>query len=468
MRTLQTLIACSLLFCAEMYGQCVSSLRDASSGVFNRTTTAVAWSGTVAGVGKVDESAQRAIWFATYSENLTQLTGDRKVADASFVGVNALVWTGSEFGLFYQVASSRQLVLQRISASGELIGDAVPVAPNHAPATDREYDVAFDRSSQLYVVAHSVFSGFDRGIWVTFLNRDGSLRTEQIITTTATPPANPRIAVNDSGAIGLIFFRNGTFNFQTISPAGVPGTIQPSIAARAARIATNGRDFAVVGSVPLTTASNTIDWMVFDERGAVLMPEATLVTARGAEIAPVSLYWNASRAEWALAYLDSEFGFSQIAGNYRLRRFTASGELISDSMFAHDPVFTRLTTPLPFTWTGTSYLTAASRASAGSTPPASFLLRHCTLTTSIRATSHVRQLELVTFSANVDGGASDPTFTWNFGDSPRTETGQTVVHRYERLGVYKVTLRTTDSSGATTVSTFTVNVIIPKRRAVKH
>lgn len=462
-------VAPALFFCAAIVSaDCVSLLRDASSGVFNRVSTAVASTGSATGVASIDESNGRAIYFSVYSEDLAKLTGDRKVADVSFLGVTSLLWNGSEFGLFYQ-DSSTQLLLQRISAGGELIGTAVPVAPNHPPASDRAYDVVWEPLRQAYVVGHSVTGGFDRGIWLTLLNRDGSVRTEQLVTALATFPAAPRVAVNSRGTMAVVFLRAGMFSLRLFDRADVGGTIQPVIAAREVRIASSGSDFAIVGNAPVATPAKEIDWTVVGDGGNVIIPVTRLVSARGAEIAPVSLVWNPQRVEWALAYLDSVFGFSQIAGDYRLRRFTDSGSLLSDSTFSPDPIHTRLSTAEPFVWTGSSYTTAASRIASGSTQPESYVIRHCPLTATIAtAVPSVRASEPVIFNAAIDGGAGDTTYTWSFGDSQQNETGRAVTHRFERLGDYVVTLRVSDSSGATSVSTMTIHVITPKRRGARH
>jgi len=88
---LSVVVAVAMFGAAISHAQCVSQLREASSGIFNRLPAAVAWSGTILGVAKIDESAGRAITFATYNESLDQLTSDRSVAAASFAGPLALV-----------------------------------------------------------------------------------------------------------------------------------------------------------------------------------------------------------------------------------------------------------------------------------------------------------------------------------------------------------------------------------------
>jgi len=466
---LRTLIVAALIVsAAAVHGECVSQLREASSGVFNRTATAVAWSGTTLGVAKVDESGGRAISFATYSEDLTQLTDDRILTGTTFLGVTALLWNGSELGLFYENATAKQLILQRVSVNGSPIGAPVPIATNHQPSSDREYDVVWDPTRQAYLVANTVSDGMDKGLWLTFVNRDGTTRAEQVITVFLASPSSPRVAVNASGTVVVLFRRSGMFNAQVADASGATGNIRAVMAANEVRIASNGTDFAVVGSVPSTGAAKELDWAMIDSAGTV-SATSKLVSARGAEIAPVSLYWNSTLSEWALTDLDSLFGFSQIAGEYRLRRFTGSRTLISDSPFSPDPLETRLSTRQPFAWTGSSYVSAASRTASASTQPASFVIRHCPLTPIIDTpTQFVRVVTPVTFTARTDGGAGGETYSWDFSDTGETRSGQTVTHQYTRTGDFTVTLRVTDSSGATSVTTSDIHVVTPRRRTARH
>ena len=442
----------------------MSLLRETSSGVYDRTATGVAWSGTLLGVAKVDGSNARAISFATYGSDLTQFTADRRIADASFTGVTALLWNGSEFGLFYE-SPSGQLYLQRISANGDPIGPAVAIAPNHSSSTEREYDVAWDATLQAYVIVHSVITGTDKGMWLTMVNSDGTPRSDEQITIVFSAPAAPRIAVNANGTIAVLFRRPATFSFRIYDAAGIGGNVLPIMNAREVRIATSGTTFTVVGNTP-SNAPLEIDWAAIDDRGTVTMSATKLFVSKGAEIAPVSLFWNDARGEWALGYLESRFPFNQVAGDYRLRRFTSSGSLISDSTFSPDPLQTRLATPLPFAWTGSSYTTAASRSASSSVQPESYVIRHCPLAASVGTQlTYVRAGDLLTLTADVEGGATDRTYAWDLGDGTRATTS-TLTHRYDRLGDYTVTLRVTDSAGATSVATLVIHVVTPRRRAV--
>ncbi|HSP15121.1 MAG TPA: PKD domain-containing protein [Thermoanaerobaculia bacterium] len=455
----------ALAWSAIAHAECVSQMREASSGVFNRTTAGVAWTGTLLGVAKVDGSGAREITFATYSEGLVPLTSDRLIAGGSFAGVTDLVWNGSELGVFY-VDATGQLILQRVSTTGEPIGGSIAVAPNHPTSKAREYDADWDPSRQAYVIVHSVLDGLDKGLWLTILERNGSVRNEIVVTAIIATPLHPHVAVNSSGSIGVLFLRNGVYSSRVFDAAGTGSGIEPLVNARDAVIGSDGSSFVVAGNAPITGPTD-IDFAIVDEHGRITMP-STKLFGRGAEIQPVSLIWNPTRSEWALAYLSSLFPFTQVSGDFRLRRFTASGDLISDSNFSPDPILSKLATSLPIVWTGSSYVSAASRGASGSLQPDSYVVRHCPLTATIGVPAQVvRAGTSVTFTANIDGGAGGNTYSWDFGDGRRSDQG-TVTLRFDKLGDYPVVLRVTDAAGATSVTTMTLRIVTPRRRAAQH
>lgn len=73
---------------------------------------------------------------------------------------------------------------------------------------------------------------------------------------------------------------------------------------------------------------------------------------------------------------------------------------------------------------------------------------------------------IVPFRASFDAMASSDldgkitAYAWDFGDGT-TDSGRTVVHEYDRAGVYDVTLKVTDDLGATVVATKSVMAMSP-------
>jgi hypothetical protein len=460
----QVVVCAFLLSAVIAEADCVSKIQDTSSGVINRIGPAIAWSGTNVGIAKTDIAAADAISFGLYSEDLAALTGDRAIAPTSFDGPDALLWNGTDFGLFYRNRSATQIQLRRISASGQPSSASVPVAATHSLSGDAEYDVIWDPTRQAYLMGLNVPTGIDKGLWFIIMNTDGTTRLEQQVSTVVGRPASPHLAVNAHGVVAFAFARPEAILVQLIDATNTGGVIQPFLTAHDVRIASDGVNFIGIGSAPVTGIAKQLDWTLIDERGIVGVRQSRLVTARGAEIAPVSVMWNPTMKEWALAYLDSLYGFSEIPGDYRLKRFTVSGATISDSMFSPDALISSFSTTEPFVWTGTSYISAAVRRNSA----ASYAIRVCPLRASIATASpSVQPTKPVTFMAVVEGGSqSHLTYEWDLGDFKTTKTGQTISHAYTQFGVYTVTLRVTDAVGSTTVTTYQVHVVQSKRRAV--
>src|SRR5437870_1789235 len=141
-RLIRAAIATVLLVAsATAYAQdCSSASTSVAQPVIfpNRAAGPVATTGNIIGVAKNATDGSNAIWFATYDRNLHQLTPDRLVTSESAERAIKLLWTGSEFGLFYRTPGS-QIALQRASASCDLIGAPIIIAPHNA-SNDQQMD----------------------------------------------------------------------------------------------------------------------------------------------------------------------------------------------------------------------------------------------------------------------------------------------------------------------------------------
>ncbi|MBD2200773.1 MULTISPECIES: Calx-beta domain-containing protein [Calothrix] len=79
--------------------------------------------------------------------------------------------------------------------------------------------------------------------------------------------------------------------------------------------------------------------------------------------------------------------------------------------------------------------------------------------TNISAKTQLNEGEIATFSATATDPANDSlTYTWNFGDSSETVTGQTVQHAFAENGTYNITLTVRDGDGGITTETLAVTV----------
>src|SRR5260370_1222942 len=116
----------------------------------NHAAGAIATNGSVIGVAKGATDGSQAIYFATYDQSLNQLTPDVLVASQSVERSMALLWNGTEFGLFYRTPGY-ELTLQRASANGALLGPPVAITP-HGSFPHQVYEFVWDPVLQLSLI----------------------------------------------------------------------------------------------------------------------------------------------------------------------------------------------------------------------------------------------------------------------------------------------------------------------------
>ncbi|HET7436510.1 MAG TPA: PKD domain-containing protein, partial [Thermoanaerobaculia bacterium] len=443
--------------------QCVSGTTTVSvrSSFPNRAANAVAWNGTALAVAKTENVLTHPIYVSLYSDALGRLTDDVQVAPGSNNGPLALLWNGTEFGLFYQNQNLR-LVLQRISAEGQPIGSGVIVAPARPVFAADEFDITWDAHRQAYAIARVAAQGPDRGLWFWSVRPDGTIAAELQLYFFLATPAHPHIAVTANGTTGIIFDHSaGGIYYIAIAPDNTFTLAQllPTIG-HDARLAVRGNTFAIA-STAVTNAGNAIRWLRFNANGTALAPESTIFVSPR-EVSLSSLI--ATDREWALAYNDAPTGTPE----YRLRRFEDDGTIISDAVFSPDHLTTSLSTRYPFVWTGTSYISPVALFVNNTQGSDSYLIRNCPLRgTPVPNATLVAILDTVQFTADVSGGKPAYKYFWDFGDFSTPSTFEAPTHKYDRTGTYTVTLTVVDAVGATSVETATVRVIREKRRVVR-
>lgn len=457
----------ALLTALAVQGDCVSSneLISIRATQPNRVAGPVAWTGTSLAIAKNEHSTAKPIWIGIYDQNGTLLR-DVKVVDQAAAGAQALLWTGSDFGLFYEPVG--QLRYQRIAADGTPIGG--PVQVPHLIFPDDEFDFAWDPTRQAHLILHRVTQGPEVGLWLTAIGRDGSVKLDRPLYSFLAEVALPRIAVASNGTVG-IFFVHGTTpgtSFLRVDAQDrfvAPVTIAPQTPLDVA-VAARGNELGLARQVSVAGGKTEIHWMVVDTNAATVVSDRLLVAPSGVDVAPVALV--AAPDEWALGYDDSALGFRSHSGEYRLHRFTQTGTTISNTVFAAERVRATLLTRHPFVWNGSAYVSSVAKFVSPVEGSDSYLLRHCPLIGRPSADrTIVRLLETVTFSASASGGTPGYRHQWDFGDHAQVETAPTFQHRYDRLGTYTITLTTTDDAGGRSVATMTVQVVRGKNRAVR-
>jgi hypothetical protein len=434
-----------------------------------------AWTGNALGVVHSDEANDAAIWFGLYSENLDTLIAPRLVANdaADDEAITALLFNGTDFALFYR--TDDVIRLQRLTVTGDPIGAPIAITADRRPRLADEIEVIWSDRIAAYVMARHISQGRDRGIWVTVLEKDGSVRSDGEIP--ASPPSNPdlAVAVASDGVIGLFHLSedDGMVQYTRLVSGRFPET--RSIASAATNIQAVAYDdlFVVTRLVGEGTTAE-IRWFVVSSDDEIVRPDGVLVASNGnIVLQPLGLI--ALDDELALTYA-IPVTTATVIPDMHLRRFTIAGSTISDTPFAAgDFTASRALSAYAPVWTGTSFLTAAIRETSARLD--SYLLRYCPLRAQVQAPQLVLVDTPVTISSSVSGGLPGYSYAWTIARDPGgPRTGASIQRTFSALGSRPITLVVTDSNGATTTATFTIEVVDKieepeppkqKRRAVR-
>ena len=463
-----TAAAVLILFTAvAAIGQCVTSARLIATRQSSPNLVAgpVAWSGTVLGVAKTQENVATAVWFAGYSESLDTLVPDRLVANDAR-DIVSLEWTGTEFGLFYRTPNQR-MHLQRISMTGELIGGVIPITPGRTVYAGDEIDIEWSGAVDAYVVARNISQGQHKGIWVTYVGRDGTHRSDRKLPVFAAPQSNLSLSVTNTGVAAVVFANvSGGISLARMTETTPPiSNTVTTTAGNFIETAAQGSRFIIVHSVP-NGAKTEIRWLVVDTSHQIVREDALLLEGTGADAWPLALV--ATDEEIALAYIDAENRDEPLDKEYRLRRFTMDGTTLTDTNFAAADLGSaaRSESNYDFVWTGNAYLQAAFRRSPDRLN--SHLLRYCPLRATIGSNmTPARPGRPFVLTAFPQGGVPAYSYAWTFEDPTRIFRSQNVTRTYQKAGTYTATLTVTDNAGATYTTTYRIEVINLKRRSAR-
>lgn len=465
---------------------CFSAVRAVSQpAVFpNLAAGPVALGGSIFGVAKNASDGTRGIAFSTYDLDFNRLTSDRVVANASYERALALLWTGSEFGLFYRDPGAR-LVLQRLAVTGEQLGGPIPIAPQHTTWNDNEYAITWDPVRKLYLVVQTITQGGDHGLWFFGVAADGALKVDLLVSFFFARNATPQVAVTKAGTIGIVWgyvdslSGGATLTFLTIDGRNVYSVAnQFAINAFTPRIGVNDSaapptgstadpsQFAIVWStadtrvvpVPPAPQPTELHWARASASGSIIAGERRLINSRGVDAAPVALLWNPARSEWALSYLDGALGFRVFPPSLRLLRFGNDGTIFGDAFFSPDATKSLLSTPYPFVNTGRGYVSSIERLLSPAEGSESYLVSNCPLTPVITVSNaYPAPGSVVTFDTNSTGGSGPVTYVYDFGDFSQLARTKSPQHTFVFAGDYTVTVTATDASGGVAVTTFVVH-----------
>jgi hypothetical protein len=408
------------------------------------------------------------VYFALFDHELNPTTADLLVADNTLNGPLALVWTGSEFGVFYQ-SLSYQLYLQRIDAGGHLLGSAIAILPNRTQVNEMEYDIAWNPAIAAYAILHTIPTGLDRALYLTTVQANGTVLADHPISYLLSTPTSPRIAITTNGLMGVLWRHDDAPFFALYKPTFELANPQP-VAAAGSRpvLASNGTSFVTVFVAPGSGLSE-LHWVPISATG-IPGTEKKLATATAFDIAPNALLWNGTFGEYGLVYVDAPNGLGMFPTDTRLRRLTTIGATIGDTEYSPDLARITYMVRYPVIFDGGAYMGGIDRFVSDAQGSEAYFVRHCPLHLTLAADqgATVYQNTTVTFRVATSGGFGGMTWFWDFGDLFVTSGAAVMTHRYERAGTYTVTVTGKDAQGTVQIATFSIVVTKPKPRIARH
>lgn len=458
--------ALTLTAAVSISAQCVSEVVQigSRSSLTSLVAGPAAWNGSMLAVAS-NQARNGSVWMTLYDERGTRLYPGVKIPSSEDARIIDVFWNGSHFAVFFETADHK-LVLRRFSTTGELIGGAIAPLPTLVLGDDDDLDILWSSRLGAYVMARTAHLP-SRGVWLTIVNPDGTVRSNTQRAVPA-PGSLVRVAETDSGVLGVFFEQDVSNNLMYMRVVeGERDFFR--------KVWTPGDDLVVTsflnqfvlartGQQP--DSRKTIRWKVIDTNGFDVREDTRLLIGSGLDVRPLALITNGS--ELALTYLDARDGFGVQDPSFRLVRFNLANDILADTYFAAaDRTRHRAYSEYPFVWTGQAYLTPAVRETDEGDD--SYLLRLCPLRAEVSAPGTSTRGDVVTFTGIAEGGVPGYQYVWTWNERDRFE-GETLQLRYDVPGTYTVRLTITDATGTVATRTFTVNVIepsTPKRRAVR-
>lgn len=453
--------------------QCVSSVTQIASRSSANTLVAgpVAWSGNVLAVAS-NQARNGSVWAGLYTEDGTLLYPSVKIPSSDDADILGVFWNGNHFAIFFRTFDD-QLILRRLSTTGELIGNAVNPGKILADDDD-DIDILYSSRLNAYVIARVVNSTNPRAVWLTYVNLDGSVRRNVTIAVPA-QDSLVRVAETASGIIGVWYEAEVSRNLMQVR-------VQEGERDYVRRVWGPGEDedlvvtsldnqFVLARTVTQGDGRKTIRWKMVDTLGFDTRQEARLLIGTGEDVQPLQLMARGN--ELAITYLDSRDGFDVQTPSFRLRRFDpVTGDMISDTYFAAaDRARHRAASEHDFVWTGTAYVAVTVRETDDGDD--SFLMRLCPLDATIAGPGQTPIGETVNLTAEGVGGVPVYNYRWRVNERGDIVEGPTLALRYDVPGTYQVTLFVEDETDTVVQKTFTLVVFEPtpqqppKRRAVR-
>jgi len=451
---------------------CISSYNLLSERGFqpNHPAGPVAWNGSVLAVARAVPGAP--ITLSLYDANLIPVTSETTVTTSPFGRSLKLLTNGSKFALVF-LTSSGTIAFQEISPAGVAIGAERRIGASHGTFNEQELDATYNPAADKWEILYSIPTTADLGLWLTTIpagNVGAAIVDVRLQTFITSLQPTPRIAAAANGTIAVSWYRpNNDANTYFVAfydqALGFPSTsFIVSTNVQLPTLTSTGNSFALLYQAPITGGTE-LRWLRFNASGTITNADARLLIGSGIDVVPVSILFNPALGEWAVTYLDASIGVANFPGDYRIRRLTPAGVLISDTIFTPDANKSVVPGRYPIATNGTAYFGSIERFYSVIEGSDSYLVKHCPLDATVKAenlTPVTRQP--FTFTAAASGGVLPYTYTWDFGDFTELRHDRIFKHPYERTGTYTVTLTVTDAYGDKAVRTTTVTVVDTIRR----
>lgn len=431
-------------------GQCLTAQRTVAS-THSILPGPIAWSGrSVAVAGR--ETTNGSVFVAAFDGAAQPLGPVTIVPDSEDSEVLGLVWNGSEFMLFFKNAEHR-LILRRVSAEGRLVGSAIQRYRLDLAEEDR-VEIIWSAFHGRYVIARTS-SGIRPGVWLTSLDRDGSLEHNvQIDDEAADGPIH--IAETATGTIGIFYpdTRGGYVRYQPAVPSRLTGASKRVWRdAENLMVAAAGSEFVLLRTADINSIRRALEWKFIDTAGNDVIGERRVAQFSNVADAGAVAFEVTGDDEFAIAYRDLVGGSTDL--EVRLRRVDRAGNVLSDTVFGDGSRYESDLAMENFIFNGMSFVTVAGVDTA--TADRAIILSWCALRVNIDAPRTVRPGDTVTFSAIVEGGV--PRFRYFWEGFGRQSDQRTFEHTFLQPGTYTVALTVVDETATRVSTTFTVDVV---------
>lgn len=451
------------LITVPAFGQCVSSVATLSkSGDHPRFLAGpTAWNGQILAVAGTELDREE-FQILLYDEQGNRLAPNEKIRSTG-ADLLDVIWTGAEFGVF-SITEDGVLGLTRVGTDGKVIGPRILAIEKVELGVNDPVEILWSSMLHRYVVAHTEINAGDRTIFVTFLQQDGKVSAQTLITDEARIDSFVRIAIASTGTVGVFFEHEISREVAYVALDGdrKSGLLRIWTPGEDIVVAARNDEFALLRPV-VQSGDRIVRWMTIDTSGETLRQDSRLNAGTGGDVEPLFLIGRDS--EYALSYLEWADGLGIGEPVYRLLRFGPDEEPVSDTTFgaAAGTRRRRERTDFGFVWTGSAYVSLASNENGDEND--TFLLRLCPLRASISAPRSARPSQLVSFMASVDGGVPGFTYTWTW--SGGSAQGPVLETSFANFGVVEVHLTVRDSTGTESKDTFLLTINQTRRRPVR-